>query len=121
MADAQAPEGGYQVSDPRTTKEMWFEACGYRITPVEIDRYTRSSVWFRGSRYSRTGYRSFFPTWAEAHHHLMAKTEAELVSARRQLEYVQGRHGQVKGMRPPQPECDDCGADEHDGPCEQRP
>jgi hypothetical protein len=90
------------MSEQGTTKEMWFETCGYRITPMEIDRYTGSSVWVRGSRCSRTGWRSFFPTWAEAHAHLLAKAEAELVSARRQLEHAQGRHGQVKGMRPPE-------------------
>lgn len=83
------------------TEVTWFEVCGYRILPVQIERSTASSVWIRGSRYSRTGWRSYFPTWAEAHAHCVEKVEAELAAARRQLEYAQGRHGQVKGMKPP--------------------
>jgi hypothetical protein len=89
------------MSEQGTTKK-WFEACGYRILPVDIERSSQSSVWIRGSRYSRSGWRSFFPTWAEAHAHLITAAEADLASARRQLEYAQGRHGQVKGMQPPE-------------------
>lgn len=39
-------------------------------------------------------------TMADAHAHLLRKTQRELDAARMALARAQGRHGNVKGMRP---------------------
>jgi hypothetical protein len=47
---------------------------------------------------------SYYKTWAEAHQALRARFEAEVASARRQLERLNGDYGRIKGMKPPEGE-----------------
>ncbi len=49
-------------------------------------------------------YRSYHKTWAEAHQALLARAEAEVASARRRLERLNGDYGRIKGMKPPEGE-----------------
>ncbi len=49
-------------------------------------------------------YRSYHKTWAEAHQALLARVEAEVASARRQLERLNGDYGRIKGMKSPEGE-----------------
>jgi len=46
-------------------------------------------------------YRSYHKTWADAHAHLLAKADRDIVAARRNLELAQGEHGRIMGMKPP--------------------
>lgn len=72
------------------------------IVPVDVDKATDSSVWIGGRRLARaTDHQSYFPTWDEAHAHLLQRAQEDLDRARRSLERAQGRHGNVKGMRQP--------------------
>jgi hypothetical protein len=82
--------------------ETWFEVWGDKITTVLVEKHSDHSVWIFGQRRGRISWRSYFPTWEEAHQHLLGKAEAELKSAQLALQRLQGRYGQIKGMRPSQ-------------------
>jgi hypothetical protein len=82
--------------------ETWFEVWGDKITTVLVEKHSDNSVWIFGQRRNRVSWRSYFPTWEEAHRHLLDKAEAELKSAQLALQRQQGRYGQIKGMRPSQ-------------------
>jgi len=81
--------------------EVWFQVWLDKIDPVKVDNYSEKSVWIDGRRLARSGWRDYFPTWAEAHEFLIKKAESDLNDARLNLERMRGRHGQIKGMRPP--------------------
>ena len=49
--------------------------------------------------------RAFFDTWEEAKSHLISEQEEEVKSLRIQLERANGRLGQLRGMKNPNPEC----------------
>ena len=51
-----------------------------------------------------SSYRSYYKTWADAHQALLARVEAEVANARRQLERLNGDYGRIKGMKPPEGE-----------------
>jgi len=42
---------------------------------------------------------AFRDTWQEAHAWLLAKAKTDLGEARRQLDYAQGKYGNIKGMK----------------------
>lgn len=94
----------------------WFQLEFDRITAVQVVRHTDKSVvlWkkaftidraedkFEEVRRARlSDWRCYFPSWRDAHAHLLAKAEAELAAARHKLQAAQSRHGNVKGMKPP--------------------
>lgn len=74
-----------------------------QIAPVQVEKFTDSSVWIRERRHARrTTAEIYAPTWDEAHSYLMAHWERQVADARRQLEYVNGKMGNVKGLRRPE-------------------
>lgn len=84
-----------------TTK---FRAGDYRnrITAIEIERETDSSVWIGGRRSAKsTEYDNYFDTWDEAHKFLLDKAGALLDAARHRLQQAQAAHGNIKGMKQP--------------------
>jgi hypothetical protein len=95
---------------------VWFktERWNTKIQPVEVVKVTEKTVTVRHKifimgkddkvierRHDKTGYEHFFPTWEEAHSHLLTRTEGAVHSARRQLELAQSEFGNVKGMKQP--------------------
>jgi hypothetical protein len=82
--------------------ETWFEVWSDKIKSVQVEKHTENSVWIDGQRRGRWSWRAYFPTWEEAHKYLLDKAETDLESARLALQRQQGRHGQIKGMRPSQ-------------------
>ena len=86
---------------PLSSHLFWFEIqTGSQIVRVPIERYTDHYVWYCGRKYSRAGWRRFFPTWKEAHACLLEKAEKELQHARRALQLAQSHYGNIKGMSP---------------------
>lgn len=82
--------------------ETWFytNTWSNQITQITVGKFTDSSVWVRGQRNARkTISQLYAPTWDEAHSFLMEHWNAQVLAARRQLEYANGRHGNVKGMK----------------------
>jgi hypothetical protein len=74
-----------------------------KITPVEVERETESSVWINGNRRAKiTEWDTFHDTWDEAHAHLLKHAEQQAQSARRNLEAANGSLGNVKGMKRPE-------------------
>lgn len=82
----------------------WFRADrfgGGRISPVQVDRATESSVWVAGRRRAiSTEYVVYAPTWEAAHAWLLSYAETKVAQALRQLELANSCHGHVKGMKP---------------------
>lgn len=73
-----------------------------KIAVVTVDKFTDSSVWVGGQRRSRQTTSEFYAlTWDGAHKFLLAHWEAEVFQARRSLEYLNGRLGNVKGLQRP--------------------
>lgn len=100
--------------------ETWFKTNRWdlEIQPVEVVKVSEKSVtvreekWHIGSanhpkeyvdrrRSKWSDYDKFFPSWEEAHTHLLRRAEHRLESARRELAAAQGHYGNVKGMKPP--------------------
>ncbi len=85
------------------SSEKWFQTSGRyspRITPVEVERHTDASVWINGRRHARiSGWECYFPTWKEAHDHLLGEAAARVASARRKLEIANSTYGNIKGMK----------------------
>lgn len=84
--------------------ETWFRVwlSFHEIRPFQVEKFTDSSVWIGGRRNVRlTNHMSYFPTWDEAHTHLLQRTKADLDSARQRLQRAQGLYGNVKGMQRP--------------------
>lgn len=95
----------------------WYRAAWSRIEPVEVLGHSRHQIlllerhthYRTGEALPPTQHRvarmksqcAYFPTWKEAHQHLMQEVEAKLTAARRNLELAQARYGNVKGMKPP--------------------
>lgn len=90
----------------RKEPAVWYEAChGYTptIRAVRVLRETAQQIVLAdcspgNARRAKAG--TYFPTWTEAHQHLLRLTQRELDAARLALARAQGRHGNVKGMRP---------------------
>lgn len=96
----------------------WFETEYGRISQVQAVGNTEKSVTLRKKRFyidstkdefeevrrSRiSDRRCYFPTWAEAHEHLMRRAEAKVRSARNALKVAHSEYGNVKGMKPSAP------------------
>jgi len=73
-----------------------------KITEIEVDRETDTSVWVNGKRRQKmTDYEIVHDTWGDAHSYLLAAGEARVVNARRTLEEHKSYLGNVKGMKRP--------------------
>ena len=85
---------------------IWYEACNWgtpTIRAVRVLRETAHQVVLADctpGNARRAKANTYFPTWAEAHAHMLRMTQRELDAARVALARAQGRHGNVKGMRP---------------------
>lgn len=86
--------------------ETWYTTNHWRTTidAKEVERYTEGSVWpkgaYKGRRQARTSqYEQWWPTWEEAHNHLMQRAEAKVNSLRSQLQHANGELGNIKGLR----------------------
>lgn len=94
----------------------WFETEYGKISQVQAVRHTEKSVTLLKKRFSFdskvdeleevrrhriSDWRCYFPTWAEAHEHLMRRAEAKVRSARNALKVAHSEYGNVKGMKPP--------------------
>jgi hypothetical protein len=79
------------------------------IRRVEVVRETEASVWVVRNGLARSQkterreakrgeYAQYHDTWEAAHAHLVKKAESEVKAARLQLEKVNGKLGNIKGM-----------------------
>lgn len=99
-----------------TNTTTWFKAWFGKIAPVEVSKSTDKTVtvreYWRNSpsadpvvrerkHLRQAGYEAYFPTWEEAHQHLLINAESKLLASRRALEVAQSEYGNVKGMKPP--------------------
>jgi hypothetical protein len=72
------------------------------IRAVEVDKETESSVWISGRRRPKLAQSAtFHDTWDEAHAHLTAIAEGEVMHHRIALERAKSRAGNIKGMKRP--------------------
>jgi hypothetical protein len=72
------------------------------IVPVQVEKFTDSSVWVDGRRRARrTTSEIHAPTWDEVHSFLSGHWESEIKSARARLDYMTGKAGNVKGLKRP--------------------
>jgi hypothetical protein len=74
-----------------------------RITPVEIEKETSTSVWpvGQGRRAKVSDSDIFHDTWEDAHTYLMESADNHVHNAQMQLERAKGAQGNVKGMKKP--------------------
>lgn len=83
----------------------WFKAEHYYTPSIrveEVDKATEHKVFFKGiSEFKHANGHTWFPTWEEAHNHLIGWAEQKVQQARRSLELAHGVLGNVKGMKPP--------------------
>lgn len=82
-----------------------------KIERVEIERETPHFVFvvthwsdkrLVNKKGKDTGWQAFHDTWEEAYAALLEKVGNELESARLNLARIQGRYGQIKGMKKPE-------------------
>lgn len=85
----------------------WFKAAFNRIEEVEIERFTDQCVWVKGRRRSRHGWEGFYPSWKEAHTHLLEEAWKDVRQARLVLQHKEGRLGNIVGMKQPESENDE--------------
>ena len=72
------------------------------IRVVEVEKETESSVWIGGRRRPKIAQSAtFHDTWDEAHAHLIAIAEGEVMRHRRALDSARFRAGNIKGMKRP--------------------
>ena len=98
---------------------MWRVRSSDRIERVECSKVTAKCVFlvaepdwrnkiyrFKEPRREAmlSSYHSYHKTWTEAHQALLAYAEANVASARRHLERLNGDYGRIKGMKPPEGE-----------------
>jgi hypothetical protein len=79
----------------------WYEAVPYMTNPimaVQVERHSDSCVWIGGRRRSRD---CFFQTWEEARDALLANIDKEIRSAKDRLDYLNGRRGNIIGLKKP--------------------
>lgn len=73
-----------------------------RINHIEVESETEKSVWIKGRRRSKeSGYERFHDTWEKAHAFLLDRETKNVEAIRRQLDYANGKLGNVKGMKKP--------------------
>lgn len=74
---------------------------GEKISQVEIEKETDSSVWIRGSRSAKKSeYAHYHDSWEAAKQHLVGRAESKLARARLDLERAQNDLGNAKGLKP---------------------
>ncbi len=84
----------------------WYEVSYYgatQIKPVRVLRETPHQIVLTDcspGNARRAKADTYFPTWDAAHDYLMSVVQRELDTARLALSRAQGRHGNVKGMKP---------------------
>lgn len=84
-----------------TERTTWRVAA--KITEVEVERETKTSVWINGNRRNKiTEWDIFHDSWDAAHAHLMKRAQELANKARRELETANGALGNVKGMKKPE-------------------
>ena len=105
--------------------EIWYHAIDRHITPVrvvkvlgkfidvesettivdEIDArlvVTKSHKGTRVDRVAKSGRgSSYFPTWQQAHEHLLNGAQEDVQTLRLRLERANSRLGNIKGLKPP--------------------
>lgn len=80
----------------------WLNCCD--IEPVEVSKETASTVTIGGRRHAKeSDWFCFCDTWEGAKEWLLKEAEGRLISARRSLATAQSYHGNVIGMKQPQP------------------
>lgn len=85
---------------------VWYEVCKWGAPTIRAVRVLRETAYqivladCSPGNARRAKADTYFPTWAEAHAHLLRETQRELDAARVALARAQDRHGNVKGMRP---------------------
>lgn len=73
-----------------------------KITPVEVDKETDTSVWIGGRRaYKVSNYEVYHDTWRNAHAYLLSNANVHAKVAQRNLEVANSNLGNVKGMKEP--------------------
>lgn len=84
----------------RTERTSWQVEA--KITPVEVERETDSSLWIKGRRQAKSlQHETYHDTWDIAHAYLMEIANQHCQTARRNLETANGKLGNVKGMKRP--------------------
>lgn len=82
--------------------ETWFytNTWSNQIARIAVSKFTDSSVWVGGRRTARKTFNQLYaPTWDEAHAFLLEYWGRQVLAARRQLESVNDKLGNVKGMK----------------------
>lgn len=70
-----------------------------RLSAVEVERVTDSSVWIAGRRHSRSSWSgTYYTTKEEAHAAAVAEAELQVVAERNSLQRAQDRLGHAKGL-----------------------
>lgn len=87
---------------------IWYKVSRYGMPTIELVEVKSSSTAYvnliNGSRAKQSGqYESYFPSWKQAHEWLMAISQQDIDRARMTLERLKGRHGNIVGMKEPQP------------------
>lgn len=105
-----------KLTDPQHSNKWWRASYSWRyeITPVEVVKELPETLlilerhgWNNDkppveARVKKSSSQTrYFPTWQEAHVHLLEVAENRLQHARRSLEKAQSEYGNVKGMRAP--------------------
>ena len=100
MTEMEKVEG---MDEKKILGATWYQAVSAfnQIAPVTVEKFTKASVWIKGHRVSRTGWRAYFQTWDEAHAYLLSAAEQRVASARRALEIANSALGNIKGMTQP--------------------
>lgn len=83
----------------------WYCADNFynAIKPVEIERFTESSIWINGRRRSCVSeHEMYFPSWMEAWQYLLARWTRKVESARDELERRAAILEKVKAMKDPE-------------------
>ena len=89
------------------TEETTFGVTA-KITPVDVESETETSVWVKGRRQNKVSSRgTYHDTWDAAHAHLLSEAGRQLTAATRQLERETDALRNVRGMKRPE---DDNGA-----------
>lgn len=82
--------------------ETWWEVSWGQIKTAKVAKATDKSVWVKGGREARiTTWKSYFPTWAEAHAHLLTQCADSVDRAQRSLHGAEQLLAQVKDMQSP--------------------
>jgi hypothetical protein len=104
----KTPDGchGACLPEPARDYATWYQVSIYgapTINPVRVLRETPHQIFLADcspGNARRAKADTYFKTWEAAHDYLMSVVQRELDMARLALARAQGRHGNVKGMKP---------------------